>query len=539
MGKCQSLIAASILYVLLTAPSPANSQADPPDDGTAGVTISLLERKLTDTMLQLRYQIKNESDTDIWICESMDIWDPWDVEVYVGQDNRTLFVQRRLDVSMGNLRRNQPIGRYARVPRGRTRTEALSVSLPVGYQRVFFGDPGWQPPERATRVVVEIGYYEGNLPARVFQLLEEAERNAPERRVSLPVYETGLRGMMGGTLPFDESNRSLRARDEQVIIPWTDRALPGEKIARMTVEDLPVPYSTAYAERTSIRVTPCKRIEVRFRGSPLGFYFPYPQEQSLLSAEEKRSVESLQGFDVKDPWEIMGIAYDATEVRGGVFHTDHGAADLTCHRKDGSVLSFSVYDNAYVVMQEGQVFRCREPVARLRTLSPQIKALDLRTGCAANLKDLWHCLRLYHIARHAPRDHKEYWDRYREHGYTIPPDALRAGEKTYPAAAEWCDILVKSYRPLSQADTTAGLPEQVCPGADEGKCHYAMNPSCRYDSPADMVLLFETRAGWNQQGGPELFTWKNHDPRGGCVLLNDGTVRFVRTTEELGQLRWK
>ena len=49
----------------------------------------------------------------------------------------------------------------------------------------------------------------------------------------------------------------------------------------------------------------------------------------------------------------------------------------------------------------------------------------------------------------------------------------------------------------------------------------------------------ELKAGWNQHGGPELFTFDNHDPRGGCVLLNDGTVKFIRTEEELKQLRWK
>jgi len=48
-------------------------------------------------------------------------------------------------------------------------------------------------------------------------------------------------------------------------------------------------------------------------------------------------------------------------------------------------------------------------------------------------------------------------------------------------------------------------------------------------------------------GGPELFTFDNHEPKGGCVLLNDGnlysvpgpTVRFIRTKEELQALRWK
>jgi len=56
-----------------------------------------------------------------------------------------------------------------------------------------------------------------------------------------------------------------------------------------------------------------------------------------------------------------------------------------------------------------------------------------------------------------------------------------------------------------------------------------------------------------KSGSPELFTFDNHDPKGGCprlrggklvpaeagILLNDGTVKFIRTEEELQQLRWK
>ena len=60
------------------------------------------------------------------------------------------------------------------------------------------------------------------------------------------------------------------------------------------------------------------------------------------------------------------------------------------------------------------------------------------------------------------------------------------------------------------------------------------------------------KTGWNQHGGPELFTFDNHDPKrsapdvlslgdsgGGCVLLNNGTVKFIRTKDELNALCWK
>jgi hypothetical protein len=77
------------------------------------------------------------------------------------------------------------------------------------------------------------------------------------------------------------------------------------------------------------------------------------------------------------------------------------------------------------------------------------------------------------------------------------------------------------------------------PPVDTWISDYAMNPNCQGDSPKDMVLLFESKPGWNQHGGPELFTFDNHDPKGGLVLLNDGTLKFIRTEEELKQLRWK
>jgi hypothetical protein len=88
------------------------------------------------------------------------------------------------------------------------------------------------------------------------------------------------------------------------------------------------------------------------------------------------------------------------------------------------------------------------------------------------------------------------------------------------------------YPPRSEMDSSGKVP-------DIWISDYAMNPNCREDSPKDMVFLFESKPGWNQHGGPELFTFGNHDSKGGSVLLNDGTVEFIRTEEELKQLRWK
>lgn len=229
------------------------------------------------------------------------------------------------------------------------------------------------------------------------------------------------------------------------------------------------------------------------------------------------------------------MAYCASDAKPGAFYAEHAAADLTCYRKDGSMVSLTLYGDAYIATPDGQVFRCPEGIPRLRMLSPKVQAFDLRMQCAADLRSLWHRLRLYYIAQLTPTTHHDFWQRYLQHGYTVPPDALEHSEKAYPLPTQWCDALRRGYR-LSES---SGTSNQEFPIAGKGKCHYAMNPNCGFDSPGDMVLLFETTTGWNQHGGPELFSLKNHDPRGGNVLLNDGTVKFIRSKEELRNLKWK
>ena len=76
-----------------------------------------------------------------------------------------------------------------------------------------------------------------------------------------------------------------------------------------------------------------------------------------------------------------------------------------------------------------------------------------------------------------------------------------------------------------------------CPANKNGRSHYAINVASPRSHPR-LVVLFETKAGWNQVGGPELLTTDNHNGKGCNVLFNDLTVEFVKT-EELAKLKWK
>jgi prepilin-type processing-associated H-X9-DG protein len=104
------------------------------------------------------------------------------------------------------------------------------------------------------------------------------------------------------------------------------------------------------------------------------------------------------------------------------------------------------------------------------------------------------------------------------------------GDTPYPAADKWCDIL------LEEMDVTE--KEFVCPSAGEGRCHYAINPSVSPHSNPRFVLLFETKGGWNQFGGPGLVTFENHEGKGCNILFNDLHVNFVKPNQ-LADLKWK
>ena len=100
----------------------------------------------------------------------------------------------------------------------------------------------------------------------------------------------------------------------------------------------------------------------------------------------------------------------------------------------------------------------------------------------------------------------------------------------YPTPDKWCDLLMRY--------ANATEKQFKCPGNNKAKCSYAINPNANIHTPPDMVLIFETKGGWNQFGGPELITTRNHEGEGCNVLFNDFHVEFVKPAQ-IGQLKWK
>jgi len=107
---------------------------------------------------------------------------------------------------------------------------------------------------------------------------------------------------------------------------------------------------------------------------------------------------------------------------------------------------------------------------------------------------------------------------------------IREHNGVYPPADRWCDELV--------AWSGDDLRNVIgYPAGESKRCPFAMNPHADSCSPPDLVLLFESKPGWNQNGGPELLTTENHQGKGCTVLFTDLHVEFVKTGD-LAKLKW-
>jgi hypothetical protein len=247
---------------------------------------------------------------------------------------------------------------------------------------------------------------------------------------------------------------------------------------------------------------------------------PYANQQDLLNSREKEYLQSQKMITVTDLQRVRDFTGEMVTGFPCEMPQDGPVAHVRCYSGRERLASRTVHSSTIIQTEDRQRYRYADGLQSLRRMTPEMRQYDSRIRCADNLRRLWRRLHWYHPA-------------------TARGAAGSSGapEQTYPPAAAWCAATTVAYA-RNGSDYSVREVYQ-CPSAGEGECHYAMNPNCTPDAPADTVLLFETKGGWNQHGGPELFTFDNHDPKGGLVLLNDGTVKFIRTEEELQQLRWR
>jgi hypothetical protein len=144
------------------------------------------------------------------------------------------------------------------------------------------------------------------------------------------------------------------------------------------------------------------------------------------------------------------------------------------------------------------------PAAMLLPALTSAKQKAQRINCVNNLKQLGLAVRMYSV------DNRD----------------------VFPPAGTWCDAIQKEV---------GSQKVFQCPAAPRQRCAYAFNVRLGDKrvggvNPAT-VMIFESDAGWNANGGPELMRKPSRHGRMFIVALADGSVQQV-TAARLQQLRW-
>ncbi len=502
MMETQMAAFVTLLLIVLSGPKArvtedgARTWSDP-----NGVTMTIVESKVTEETLDVRYRIINGLQRDIWICESMfasPIGGGTDYEVYLSEDEESLVVRRRLNVpGIGREFVVPPVATYLRLSGGQQRLESIILPLPVRPVMLFY-------PRRSLNVAsvthlrMEIGYHESTLPEEIV------------KRQAIPPNVYALTTDRARVLmcPYPDLRYTEYVKREQVI--WAETDVPC--IVYLPEAMCSVPNTKP---PTPPDLSSCTRVNVEYQPSLLEYFFPDPEERGLLSETEKNALRLKKTVSTGREELIKALRDGIGYGTWGLVVGEETSANVLCYTDDKISTSFTVYGDRRLQMNDGQQFRYVDPLTSLRSLVPDVEPYRLRAQRARIVRSLWYEIRV--------------WNR------TVTTDAADSFNENvirYPPASQWNDAIRETHWGIGVA-----YPTDV--QYREGTCEYAMDPDCRPNSSGETVLLFETSVGWNRHGGPELFTFKHYDPRGGLVLLNDGTVKFIRTEEELKQLRWK
>lgn len=539
MNRDTNLVA-RLFFCVLTMSLQAQCAPGSTPENMAGVRIEVTGTRVTGHTLKIGYRITNDSGDDAWFLVGTAVTDmPGQIqvpgmsaEVVPGEDGNVPVIRTRIEPL--RLDRGPVCRKYDRLRAGESQTEWIHVRIPWHYSSQVGREERLSYTGAQTgRLVLELNYYLGNLPESFFKNFEEVDDRLYKERPLYPRSNRDFGWHGGAVLDLNAWNEALRSRDEEFLFPGGSSTVRGERVLRTIVDDVHVPYLRDHDKFLDTFVPDLSsytRVEMHFQPSMLEFFFPYGFQQGLMTPDELEHFGTAELRIVQDNarpkvpaqgiWEVFAAAQPSRSEWGPAIRR-RSNLKLVCFSDATSQESFVVR------WERDRLLRSDDFVDLLETFMPRIKTIDVRMQCGANLKNLWYRLRLY---RHAEARRLK--------------NPSVSSQTTYPLSPEWCDAMSRPYNPHAyimplRASIKWDVRIHVCPGAQTGKNHYAMNPNCKPNSAADTVLLFETADGWNQHGGPELFTFDNHDPKGGCVLLNDGTVKFIRTKEELHQLRWK
>ena len=259
MRKMLNLISVLSICVLAATYTQAESSNEPDGKVDTSVKIVLNKFEVTDTNLELSWKIVNNTDHEIWICQSLHPTPESSVfEKYLDKDNKTLVMSRRFFVTVSEnlLYKFPPIrSRYVRLSPGQEKVESVLYELsiqPNPFSTAAHESVTIASAKFAERLSLEIGYFDENLPEMILKIVELADHFECNLGNGLPnpgdpkdseidIRFFGGRGIAGAFQRATGWADEITSGDEEISMFYFGPHM-GEKILRLTVDDVYIPY---------------------------------------------------------------------------------------------------------------------------------------------------------------------------------------------------------------------------------------------------------------------------------------------------------
>jgi hypothetical protein len=233
---------------------PLTDEPTPSETEPAGVTMALTGFDVNDTKLELSWKIINNTDHDVWICDRLSPGDFF--EWFLDVDDETLVIRRRFNLPQGQGWEHLPRAYYVRLHPGQEKVDSISLTVPIREHTVFGPFLGYG--QSATRLAVEIGFYNEDLPGLILQTVEMAKNLNCNVSLDSPVspsldpddknMELSRRFFSGVFIArffnlesFTYFRDSVISGGEEITIPYLYQTLNGEQILRAEVDGVSIP----------------------------------------------------------------------------------------------------------------------------------------------------------------------------------------------------------------------------------------------------------------------------------------------------------
>ncbi len=330
---------------------------DNPDSNVPATapTITVTGVDVRDNHFKLDYKVENGSQRDIWICDAMDSiqWGAPDFEAVLSKDGRTFTIRKRTGLPWELYR--EPIwARYVRLRAGKSLSGSLVIPRPAPMQVVVSSSGPWKKSDSIRHVALEIGYYEGDLPA-----MTADARHGPE------------------VVHFNEVNEYRRSSNIEVCF-YTDGADPlarSELLLKVAVDTPRVSYdeATPSQPRSLIDLRRCNRMEITYEPSALEYFFSYEDQRSGLSPAQMRRLQSLRKVVVDDAEDVKEFL---SQVSRGVLHgisAGPAKAHVVCYEGKDRVAILDVYRDGFLTdAGDPFSFRDSEYSGKFRRLASEV-----------------------------------------------------------------------------------------------------------------------------------------------------------------------